>query len=180
MGQIEIVEKINRELKNEIIEECHVVFILSRMRKVLEINNQKSKYELINFYSNWVLHSKLDGPSTIRIIKNIFEQDIDCAKSAKENANKIKISNKKFFVFSNLKQQMDDFFNEYNLSVGLLNNNWTLFVKLLLDIIKECPIILGSLKLSRIELLQNDKGIYFYKFYLVGLKDKPIIKLKFK
>ena len=43
MGQIEIIEKLDKELRRDIKEECQVVYILSRVRKILEIKNQNEK-----------------------------------------------------------------------------------------------------------------------------------------
>lgn len=180
MGQIEIIEKLNNEFKREINRECQVVYILSRVRKILEIKNQKNKYKLLNFYCNWVLHSKLDGYSTKILINNLFEHDIDCKKSAKWNAIKMKSCSKHFFDLLSLKQEIDDFFNENCSSINLSEKNWASFGKLLLGIINECPIILNSSKLRQIELFKDKNGIYGYKFYLVGLRNKPIIKLKLK
>jgi hypothetical protein len=179
MGQIEVIEKLNRELKKNIKDECQIIYILSRVRKILEINDQKGKYKLLNLYCNWVLHNKLDRKNTTVLLADLFEQDIDCQKGGKENAIRIKSNHSNFFKLSSLKQELGNFFKDHNLSFDLSNKNWLIFVRLLLEIIKDCPIIFSSNKLRQLELVKNNFGDFCYKFSINGSKYKPIIKLKF-
>ncbi len=180
MGQIEIIEKLKGELTKDTNEECRVIFILSRIRKVLEIKNQKTKYKFLNFYCNWSLHSKLDKEGTTALPKVLFEKNIDSKKSGKENAVKLKLNNNDFFKFSSFKQELIDFLQENNLPLDVVKKSWTSFMKILLEIIKESPIIFTSNALSELKLSEDIKGNYCYKFTLVGNKNKPIVKLKFK
>jgi hypothetical protein len=180
MGQIEIIEKLDKELKKEVHGECYVVYILSRIRKILEIKNQKGKYRFLNFYCSWVLHSKLDYKSTTILLADLFESDVNCGKSGKDNAKKIKYNHSEFFKLSTLKQELDIFLKDNSLPVDLVNKNWAPFRKFLLAIIKECPIIFDSKKLRQMELIKDGAGNYCYKFDIIGNRQKPMIKLKFK
>lgn len=180
MGEKDIRTKLNDELKKDIKEECQVVYILSRIRKILEINNQKGEYRYLNFYCNWVLHNKLDRANTTVLLKDLFEGDMDNSKSGKENAAKIRLNHNDFFKLHTLRRDLEGFFSRHNLLLELLNKNWESFLKLLLDIIKETPIIFTSSIIDKMELLRNDEGIYYYKFYLKGSNERPIIKLKIK
>lgn len=77
MGRSEIEEKLTIELQKEITNEMQVVYILSRIRKILEIKKLKSKYPILNFYCNWVLHSeitKTDGKEVNKILKEFIEK----------------------------------------------------------------------------------------------------------
>ena len=53
MAREEILEKLQKELNREIRDECQVIYILSRIRKILEISDERSKYKMLNFYCNW-------------------------------------------------------------------------------------------------------------------------------
>lgn len=64
--KLEMIDKLSRELKKEMSEECRVVYILSRIRKVLELENSKNKYKVLNFYCNWSLHAKIDNTKPVR------------------------------------------------------------------------------------------------------------------
>lgn len=178
MGQLEILEKLNKEFGRDINEECQVVYILSRIRKILEIKNQKEKYKLLNLYCNWSLHSKLDRRSATVFLADLFEQDIDCEKDGKENATRLISKHSKLFKLSSLKQEVGSFIEDNNLSLDWIGKNWTSFIKILLEIIKDCPIIFHSDKLQRLELIKDKKEDYCYKFSLTGSKRKPIIKLR--
>lgn len=186
MGRIEILEKLDREIKKDIREECQVVYILSRIRKILEAKNtvipigSDRKYQLLWFYCSWVLHYVMDRDSTQKLLRNLFSNGIDNQKSAKENAEMLKSNNPDFFKFSSFKLELHEFFNEHELSLDLLDNKWNNFCQILLEIIKETPIRFTSGSLQEIELIRDNNNDYCYKFTLVGMKDKPVVKLKFK
>ncbi len=76
MGQLEIEEKLRSELSKKIKNELQVIYILSRIRKILEIRKVKSKYQILNFYCNWSLHSKIsktDGNNVNKLLKEFIE-----------------------------------------------------------------------------------------------------------
>jgi len=50
MAREQIIDKLNTELLKGIKNEPQVVYILSRIRKLLEIREEKDKYKLLNFY----------------------------------------------------------------------------------------------------------------------------------
>lgn len=77
MGKTQIESKLEVELKKRIKSELQIVYILSRIRKLLEIENLKSKYPVLNFYCNWSLHSeitKTDGKKINTILKEFIER----------------------------------------------------------------------------------------------------------
>lgn len=77
MGQSQIEIKISAELNKDIVNELQVVYILSRVRKLLEIKKLKSKYPILNFYCNWALHSevtKTDGKEINTILREFIQK----------------------------------------------------------------------------------------------------------
>lgn len=60
MGQTEIVSKLEEQLKREFKEECQIVYILSRIGKIIEIEQKSTQYSFLQFYRNWVLHARLN------------------------------------------------------------------------------------------------------------------------
>ncbi len=68
MAKEQILEKLAEKLKIVPTSESDVVYILSRIRKVLEINNYPETYSTLNFYCNLALHSKID-----RLPKSIYD-----------------------------------------------------------------------------------------------------------
>jgi len=65
MAKEVILEKLARELAKASPDECRVVYVLSRIRKYLEITNTHDKYKHLNFYCNWALHTRIDRTKAI-------------------------------------------------------------------------------------------------------------------
>lgn len=61
----DISNKIKGTLNNDITEESQLVFALSKIRKILEIEALKTKYEYLILYTNWALHSKIEDKNLI-------------------------------------------------------------------------------------------------------------------
>jgi hypothetical protein len=60
MAKDEIIEKLRKEISKDTFDESHVVYILSRIRKYLELTEQRDKHPFLWFYCNWALHPKID------------------------------------------------------------------------------------------------------------------------
>ena len=64
----DIREKLQVVLSKPILEETDVVYILSRVRKLLELDKEKSDFKFLKFFCNWALHSQIDDTDVIRKI----------------------------------------------------------------------------------------------------------------
>lgn len=126
MGRIEILEKLNRELEKDIHDECQVIYILSRIRKYLELRNLKQKYKVLNFYCNWALHSKIDRTEPISDILRGF----------------IKNNDDRLLKFDGLPQDLRRFLEENNLSLYIITDieNYLRFANLLVGIYSDTPL----------------------------------------
>src|ERR1017187_5109537 len=60
MGRHAIAEKLAPKLQEWITNESQVVYIMVELRKLLEHDQLKNKYDIVNFYGNWVVHTKLE------------------------------------------------------------------------------------------------------------------------
>lgn len=176
----DIFQKISNEFRKGIRDESQIVYILSRMIIVLEKEGQKENYPYLLFYRNWTLHDKLSYPHTVKILLDIFKDDLDPRKDGHQNAKNLIKTNSRFFTFDVLKNELVAFFETHNLSLDLLNENWISFTQLLLEVIKECPIEFSSEILEKMELIKDESGCYCYKFSIVDKRDKPMVKLKLK
>lgn len=56
----EIIEKLRKELNTGITTEPQVVYLMAGIRKLIEHDNLQAKFPALNFYCNWVLHTKLE------------------------------------------------------------------------------------------------------------------------
>lgn len=66
----DIREKLQIELNKKIEGEPQVVYILSRVRKMLEIDGKQkeAEYNKLKFYCDWALHSQIDNVNAVRDI----------------------------------------------------------------------------------------------------------------
>ncbi len=76
----QILDKLKVELQKDVENELQVVYILSRIRKLLEIEKLKSKYPILNFYCNWTLHSEItdtEGKTINSMLREFIEKPQD-------------------------------------------------------------------------------------------------------
>ncbi|MGD0923344.1 MAG: hypothetical protein ABSA70_16510 [Terriglobia bacterium] len=64
-----IRRKLEAELKEGIRTEAQVVYLMTGLRKLLEQQNAKKQYEYLTFHCDWVLHSKLQGPTAQKVLE---------------------------------------------------------------------------------------------------------------
>lgn len=99
--RFQILDKLVVELGKEIKSELQVVFILSKIRKLLEWENAKGKYKTLNFYCNWVLHNKIDRSEPVAKILRDFVVN--------------KPDRYKFIFHEEFKKEFRKFLKDYNL-----------------------------------------------------------------
>ncbi len=127
MGLSEILEKLNTEINKDITEESQVVYILSRIRKYLEIKNLKSQYKYLNFYCNWILHSKIDRTEPVIDILREFDNGTDEGKFLEFN-----------YFYNDFKSFLDSEGLDSEKILGKVN--YLKFINLLLDILSDTPV----------------------------------------
>lgn len=136
MGREENLEKLNKELKKDIKEECQVICIMSRIRKALEQHEGilGDKYSLLKFYCHWTLHPKLNNTL---YVQKILDRIAEAHKNQEISGTEFN-----FISFRILRKEIIDFLKVFNLKCGLLTNErtWKFFRRLLLDILIDCPL----------------------------------------
>ena len=126
MAQLEILEKLNKELEKDIEGEPQIIYILSRIRKLLELQNLQSRYKYLNFYCNWALHAKIDRTEPVADILR------EVAKLSEKGV--------KFLTFDHLRIDLKNFFKENNIPENILDKQWLEFTRLLIDIYSDTPL----------------------------------------
>lgn len=157
-------------------EESEVVFIMVQIRKILDCG--KNPYRTLRFYSNWVLHKELSKEATVKLLIDTLGSGIDSKKDGRENARNLIASSSGFFMFNTFKNELKDFINEYSLPVNVLSNaNWRNFRKLLLEIVKDCPVYFVPTEISSLRVTKDDARTFAYRFVLINGR-KPVIKVR--
>ena len=181
MGQVEIVGKLDDFLNKHapFTEECHVVYTLVEIRKVLDRDNNR-KYPILRFYCNWSVHTDKDSTQEMEAIMKDIYQGVEeqIANPALVGMNgKPKIIG--FMYMEDLQTEMAKFLQEYNLPVSLTEKtNWLEFIKLFVKILADQPIknpcagikqfaflpAADGCVRGRIDFTQNVGGHPFYDF----------------
>ena len=160
MAREEILEKLQKELNREIRDECQVIYILSRIRKILEISDERSKYKMLNFYCNWALHAKIDRTEPVG---NEFRTFLSNPKD--EN----------FVYLKYLHTELVEFFTNYKLEAKNFfeKANYLRFMNLIVDICADTPVEVYSeeksiIKMSRPEHGKSHKNSVFEVEYTIS------------
>lgn len=180
MDRENIIEKLRIFLQNhtQFNEECEVIYLMVEIRKILECGGKS--YKTLRFYCNWVLHRELNREKTTKLLSDIFEPNVDLKKSGRESARNIKTIGRDFFMLKTFRKELGDFLKDHKLPMDLLGKNWWTFGKLLLGIIKDCPVYFVANKIRELKIEKYDDMKYGYKFSLIDSRQKLIVKLKLK
>lgn len=128
----ELIKKLRKVLEQPIKEEYQVVYIMAKIRKLLEHlkgDLKVQKYPLLNFYCNWTLHPRIDNTSPIKKILEKTEKDFD--------------KQIEFISLEHFRNDLIVFLKRFNLPAEIVKNNekWESFKWLLLDILVDSPLI---------------------------------------
>ena len=159
MGRIEIVDKLNLFLDKHtpFTEECHVLYALVEIRKVLDRENNR-KYPILRFYCNWSVHTDKDSTKEMELVMKDIYDDIK-----KQIANPALVSGKTkiigFMYMEDLQAEILKFLQEYQLPISLTEkSNWFEFVKLFVKILVDQPIKTPSADIKQFAFLPVAEG----------------------
>lgn len=144
MAQSEIIEKLNTFLLQHALlkEECHIVYLMVEIRKILDHENSNPKYPLLKFYSDWTVHIKKDriSPEMEKIMSNMYEtasNEIVNPISAQAMSPVIQ-----FAYMESLGKEVKQFLESHNLDSSLADekDKWIKFIQLLIKVLENQPI----------------------------------------
>ena len=136
----ELKDKLRLVLGENLENECQVVYILSRIRKIMEIENTRNKYKILNIFCNWSLHAKIDSAEDMTDIVEEF------VLKPELRAN--------FFTFKEFTKEFKIFTKDV-LNIDLKESYIINFNKILINIISDSPL---STKRTKIITLTINPG----------------------
>lgn len=144
--QTQISKKIIDAFNDKNFNERDLVFILSRIRKMLESFNSFGKYKFLSLYCNWALHVQIDKTDVLSDL-NIFIDD----KNIEEEVRFM--SHQHFFA------ELRKFDTEYlGQSLVLGPEDTTKIADLLNEIFSDTPLIISRPEKIKVEIkVENDK-----------------------
>lgn len=134
----EIIEKLNQELDTDVKSEANIVYILSRIRKILELEKKQADFRVLNFYCNWALHAEIER---IVPVKSLLDQIVQNDTVARENLS---------VNFLSLHEELIQFIEEFDLSTKIYasEENTSQFNKLLSQIYSDTPLLVRDQNLK--------------------------------
>jgi hypothetical protein len=161
MARPSIIDKLDRELRTPITSEMQVVYILVQLRKMLEYDGKKDTYPVLNFYGNWVVHTKLSASPVADEIVRLFDESMyrkinDTIDISLENAV-VKVCDETL-----LREELRTFLESLRLPKTICTDslNWFHFRKKLASVIEDTPL----------ELRPSKKPTHFIKCMVVKNK----------
>lgn len=150
----DILDKLKFEIAKDEIDEIKVIYYLSRIRKILEIDKNVKAYKVLKFYCDWALHSHIDNTQLVSsVLREVFF-----------GGNIIDLSN--FSNFSDFDSELKSFFKEYAIESSLYSNSSNLrkFHDVLWQIYTDTPLIFREIKKYMIiPKRENENNLSFYR-----------------
>ncbi len=141
MGQHTIVEKLRTLLSKRLTTEIQVVYFLVGIRKLLEHENKKETFPVVNFYGNWAVHARLSqSPIADRLVK--FFDDLHQRMEAGEKELPISTAFWEIVGWSALQQELAMCLRHFDLPSELCTevDDWKSFVTQLIRVIEDSPL----------------------------------------
>ncbi|MEW6616845.1 MAG: hypothetical protein AB1333_00225 [Patescibacteria group bacterium] len=155
----DIKEKLRFELMVPITGEPQVVYILSRVRKILDIDHKgDGKYGILRFYCNWALHTEIEDT---KAIKDLL-QKIKLPPKSKEHLEALY----DFGLFRSFDREFRLFLKEYGFITTIYKKKeeTILFKKILRQIYSDTALIIKTIKKTKITLTSGDVENPYYSF----------------
>ncbi len=137
----DIHTKLQIELNKQIDQEPQIVYILSRIRKMLEIGGKEKKYKKLKFFCDWALHAQIDYTDPVKeLVDGLIKSD--------SKAHSDIVNMHSFF------EEFEKFLNEYSLTTSIFNSQRSKseFRDLLQSIYSDTPLIVKTVKKQKITL----------------------------
>jgi len=163
------------------LEKQDIVFLMVQARHLIENHPDISKYRTIEFYSDWIVHTKLDRPSSMRLA--VF-RDITNALSKHWQADSGSLPGaiSKIIGLGNLRNELVSIFQENELNTELFINyeNWKTIAGALTYFLQNKLLVFplenkGKFKafVKEIMTLQKPADFWIKNLSIVGINDRP-------
>ncbi len=145
MARHSIIEKLHSELRRPVETEMQVVYILVEVRKLLEHDAQKGRYPVLNFYGNWVVHTRLSASPIADRIVRLFD-DVLYGKASDAIETKLEDEMVDFFDERTLRAELRTFLESSDLPAEICTDaaRWRAFRKMLAGVIEDVPLELRT------------------------------------
>ncbi|HLD31253.1 MAG TPA: hypothetical protein VJB41_03640 [Patescibacteria group bacterium] len=166
-----------------LMEREDMCFLMVQARHLLEESPKIEKYKVVEFYSDWMVHTKLDKSEvSMSILRDITKVIV---KNWNPTSNHMVNEVSKVIGLSELRTELIKLFNEYNLPVAIfeIEENWKNLVGFLtyfladksISFPKEKPIKKTKFRVIWEEMISFEKPANFWieNLAIIGINDVP-------
>lgn len=167
MGRKVIEIKLEKILQKDLKQECEVFYIVAQIRKYFETiypnrTDREEKYPTFFLIADWILHPSLNRTSALRKIQE-FEDFFRKHKSDQM----FNFMESGFTLFKDLKKDIEKIFIALQLNNSIFTDRkkWLNFVELLIEILKDLPLLskgtIRSFKFDEGFVVDDKKAVSF-------------------
>lgn len=143
-----ILTKLEKLLAHGIRSEAEALYFMVEVRKLLEQQDVRGKYEYLTFHCDWALHAKLSGPTAQRIL-NLFDAANIHLKSGaelEELPDLLRMEINRISKMEYFERELESFLKTNGLSTLKMTSadGWTHFLHLYTQIIEDCPLVITA------------------------------------
>ena len=164
----DILRKLESELRQEIISERQVVYILVEIRKLIDTEELAKQFEALKLHCDWVVHTKLSRRSAKELLSqlnNVYSERL--SKNLPEKAM-MEVSEK--LGLQAFRRDFHSFLQLYGLDDSVCNGNWWLaFLYYYSCVIQDCPLESradSGWEFNRVVLIDPDMTVSPERLYL--------------
>lgn len=147
----DIRTKLQEELLKPLETEVQVVYILTRVRKLLEIGKKEKEFEILKFYCDWALHDQIDRIKDDNSIKVFLKKVVAGDDGAMINH---------ILFFTHFHESFLKFLKAFDLPTTIYSDprNRSKLNRLLAQIYSDTPVILKEVKKTKITMKFQDSS----------------------
>ena len=140
MGRHSIVEKLALHLGKPVATEPDVVYLLVELRKMLEHDNTKGRFPVLNFHCNWVVHTTLSDSAVAEKIVRHFDELPNLLENVRNGHLPIPAAMERLLNQQQLRKELGECLNSYGLPSTVCEDDWINFSDSLCRVIEDCPL----------------------------------------
>ena len=138
----EIIRKLTAQLNKGITTEVQVVYLLVGIRKLIERDAQGAQYRTLNFYCDWVVHSKLDRSSIVKGILREFDKAHLLLKGEMNLPLELRNKIDDISQMRSFEKELTSFLGSYGLlPIAQDVDGWSHFLHLYTQVIQDIPLM---------------------------------------
>ena len=137
----QIIEKLQRELAEELVKESQVVYVLVEVRKFLDHSRKSveptNDFRALRMFCDWVVHVSLTGYG-----KGTILDDFDNAYAERRKWQDMEKTHDAYSLKA-LRDELRQFARTKDLPTGFVDDGvaWGRFLKLYARVVSECPLV---------------------------------------